>query len=322
MMSDIKYNSLYDKYEAIFSSIAWSNLFAENDKVLHEDFKKIFPELPPLTELKDNVDMLMVNMYPLWEGVHPYPPNSALFKFNGRIGQEIPEEFQTYLDSSKDGVIYASFGTSVSFSTLSRDIIASILRGFSTLPYEVLLKCDTDELAVLDRPKNVKLFKLLPQPDILRHPKIKLFITQGGLHSIDEAIDAGVPLVVIPTKFDQFANAERCVDNGIGVKLDINTISEQKLIDAIKTVVEDKRFGDNIKKLRAILQDNPMKSMDRLLWAIEYTTRHRGAKHLRTPSANMSWAEFFELELLETKRNVPVSPHCSEEKEACGAFQV
>jgi glucuronosyltransferase len=41
------------------------------------------------------------------------------------------------------------------------------------------------------------------QRDLLEHPKIKLFITQGGHQSMEEAIHCKVPVLVIPFLGDQ-----------------------------------------------------------------------------------------------------------------------
>lgn len=76
---------------------------------------------------------------------------------------------------------------------------------------------------------------------ILVHPNIKAFITQGGLQSTDEAIDAGVPLVGIPMLGDQFFNVHKYVELGIGVKVDSMTITAEKLTKAVNIVVKDDR---------------------------------------------------------------------------------
>lgn len=73
------------------------------------------------------------------------------------------------------------------------------------------------------------------------HPNIKVFITQGGLQSTDEAIDAGVPLVGIPMLGDQFWNVNKYVELGIGVKVDSMTITAKELIAAVNTVAKDDR---------------------------------------------------------------------------------
>lgn len=77
---------------------------------------------------------------------------------------------------------------------------------------------------------------------ILGHPKVKLFITQAGLQSTDEAITAGVPLVAVPMLGDQWYNAEKYVKFGIGKHLDIETFTEDIFKEAVETVIKDKRF--------------------------------------------------------------------------------
>lgn len=73
------------------------------------------------------------------------------------------------------------------------------------------------------------------------HPNLKLFITQGGLQSTDEAISAGVPLIGIPLLADQWYNVQKYVRHHIGVQLDIESLTEEKLIKAVVTVTGDRR---------------------------------------------------------------------------------
>lgn len=73
------------------------------------------------------------------------------------------------------------------------------------------------------------------------HPKIKLFITQGGLQSTDEALSAGVPLIGIPMLADQFYNSEKYAQHKIGLKVMMKDIEVESFRNNIKTVIEDKR---------------------------------------------------------------------------------
>lgn len=77
--------------------------------------------------------------------------------------------------------------------------------------------------------------------NISGHQNIKLFITQGGLQSTDEAITAGVPLIGIPMLGDQWYNVEMYEYHKIGVLLQMETITEEKLLNSIHTVIDDKR---------------------------------------------------------------------------------
>ncbi len=74
------------------------------------------------------------------------------------------------------------------------------------------------------------------------HPQIKVFVYHCGLNGIWEAVYHGVPIVAIPFSGDQFDNAQRVVSRGMGVKLDITTLTSDELAEAIRTVINDKRY--------------------------------------------------------------------------------
>lgn len=73
------------------------------------------------------------------------------------------------------------------------------------------------------------------------HPKIKVFVTQGGLQSTDEAIDSEVPLVGIPMMADQWYNVNKYIELGIGVKVDALTMKADDLVDAVNKVIGNER---------------------------------------------------------------------------------
>lgn len=73
------------------------------------------------------------------------------------------------------------------------------------------------------------------------HPKVKLYILQGGLQSTDEALSAGVPVIGIPMLGDQWFNVEQYVKFNIGKGLLLESMTEESLMEAITTVIEDDR---------------------------------------------------------------------------------
>lgn len=47
-----------------------------------------------------------------------------------------------------------------------------------------------------------------------------------------------------------------------------------------------------------LLWDQPTKPLDRAIWWIEYVLRHKGAGHLRSPAADMSWFKLLSLDVI------------------------
>ncbi|KAJ8708419.1 hypothetical protein PYW07_010544 [Mythimna separata] len=284
---------LYD-----FLSIEWfhRNNYNLENKIIKAHFG---PETPTVQELNNNVAMFFLNFYPVFEGNTPVPPSVIhMGGIHQKPRKDLPQDLQSYLDSSKNGVIYISFGTNVDPTLFPPEKIATFVRVLSKLPYDVLWKWNSDVLP--GRPENIKIYKWLPQSDLLRHPKIKLFILQGGLQSTDEAITAGVPLIGIPMLGDQWYIVEKYVKHNIGLQLDLESLNDNILENAIKKVIGDDSYRQNIIRLGKIMQDQPMTPLERVVWWTEHVLRHGGGKHLRAPAANMSWAEYLELELVFT----------------------
>lgn len=53
-------------------------------------------------------------------------------------------------------------------------------------------------------------------------------------------------------------------------------------------------------ELRNRVRDQPESALERALWWTEHVIRHKGAKHLRAPAANISWLDYLDLELWAT----------------------
>ncbi|XP_026736024.1 UDP-glucuronosyltransferase 2B20-like [Trichoplusia ni] len=292
--------SLWEKIDELYTYIRINMIYADYLPIDEALLKRHFgPDIPSLTELSKRIDMLFLNVHPIFEGIRPMPPNVI---YTGGLHQtptkELPTDLKSYLDSSKHGVIYISFGTNVDPTLLSPERIQILVKTVSKLPYDVLWKWNGDELP--GRTANIRISKWLPQSDLLKHPKIKVFVTQAGLQSTDESIAAGVPLIAMPMIGDQPFNAERYEQFKIGIHLKFETVSEEKFKNAILKVINDDSYRKNIAKLREVLRDEVQTPLERAVWWTEYVLRHGGAKHLRSPAANISWAEYLELELVLT----------------------
>ncbi|KAI5633115.1 UDP-glucoronosyl and UDP-glucosyl transferase domain-containing protein [Phthorimaea operculella] len=289
--------TLWEKINELYIEWQYNSVMKDVEKIYDVWIKSTFgSEVSSLNELSNNIAMFFSNKHPIWEGNNPVPSSIInVWGINQKPEEQLPKELQTYLDDSRDGVIYFSFGTNVDTAKLSKETIQVFVNVFSKLPFDVLWKWNQDVLPGIS--DNIKINKWFPQSDLLRHPKIKLFITQGGQQSTDEAIVAGVPLIGIPMLSVQWYNAEKYIHHGIGKRLFIESLTEEELRATIEEVIGNKRYRENIKKLGALMRDEPMSGLQRAVWWTEHVLRHGGARHLRAPAANISWKEYLELEL-------------------------
>lgn len=73
------------------------------------------------------------------------------------------------------------------------------------------------------------------------HPKIRLFIYQGGLQSTEEAVYNAVPLIGIPVIADQYYNVKKMVSLGVAKELIFQNISREIVNASIIDILNDKR---------------------------------------------------------------------------------
>lgn len=73
------------------------------------------------------------------------------------------------------------------------------------------------------------------------HPKVKLFISHGGISGVYEAVDAGVPVLGFPLFYDQPRNVGNLVDAGMALSMDILTITTDSFLKTIQELISNKK---------------------------------------------------------------------------------
>lgn len=135
--------------------------------------------------------------------------------------------------------MYLSFGSSVKCELLDKDKIQQITQAVSHLPYKVLWKYENETLP--GKPENVLTRKWFPQQAVLAHQNVKMFVTQGGLQSVEEAILNRVPMVGISMTGDQHFNIHRLVKLGVAESVDFDTFTAEELEISIEKVMHNSR---------------------------------------------------------------------------------
>jgi glucuronosyltransferase len=175
--------------------------------------------------------------YHLIGSIHLQSPNKLDEKY----------EYKKFLDRSVNGVVVMAFGSHS--IDLPERIFIKFLKVFEQLPYDVLWKTNVDEFQNLQFPKNILIQKWIQISDILAHPKVKLFISHGGLRSIEETIDREVPMILIPVWYDQPLNAYIMQNHNISMTLNILDFEESTLRSMILEMIKNE-YKSNIKVIK------------------------------------------------------------------------
>lgn len=73
------------------------------------------------------------------------------------------------------------------------------------------------------------------------HPKIKLYISHGGISGVYEAVDAGVPVLGLPLFYDQPKNIEHLVHIGMAISMDLQTLTADTFLKNVVELVNNEK---------------------------------------------------------------------------------
>ena len=104
--------------------------------------------------------------------------------------------------------------------------------------------------------------KWVPQQDILAHPNLKLFITHGGLGSFQETLCYQKPVVTIPVLASQPQKAVEAKRLGFGEYVLFDELTEDKLVQAVNTVLHDPKYTMAAQTLGSVANDQITRPLD------------------------------------------------------------
>lgn len=129
--------------------------------------------------------------------------------------------------------------------------------------------------------------------DLSGHPKLRAFVTHGGLLSMFETVYHGVPIVTLPVFCDHDSNAAKAELDGYALKLDFETLSAEKLVWGIKKIIHDPKYRREVKNRQYLLMDQKETPLQRAVYWTEYVIRHRGAQHLHSPARHLGVIQYY-----------------------------
>ncbi|XP_050433225.1 UDP-glucosyltransferase 2-like isoform X6 [Adelges cooleyi] len=262
------------------------------DEIVHRArFPNPYDHLKPI-----NPSIIFQNTHHVTEPPRPFPSN--LVQIGGihlSATKGIPTDILEFIENSPHGVIYFTFGSVVSMSTLPDHIQKAFKEALAQVPQRVLWKYEGE---MKDKPANVMTSKWFPQRDILLHPNVKLFISHGGISGVYEAVDAGVPVLGFPLFYDQPRNIENLVEAGMAISLDLLKVTKKPFLDAVTELINNKSYAENAKITSERFKDRPMTPAESVVYWTEYVIRHKGAPHLRSHALDLTWYQYFLLDVI------------------------
>ena len=138
-------------------------------------------------------------------------------------------------------------------------LLRAAAHGLAREPVEVIITTGSqrgpDILGPGPLPGNVHVTDWLSHGDLL--PRCSAVVTVGGKATVLAAMEAGVPLVVVPTTWDKPDNARRVTEAGAGVRLSPRRCTPDRLRGAVRAVLDEGRYRTAAQEMAARLEAAP-----------------------------------------------------------------
>ncbi|KXJ75299.1 hypothetical protein RP20_CCG012000 [Aedes albopictus] len=285
-------NFLYNHYVELFRTY---ETYPKVDKIV----RKVVPDIPYVGELDRDARIILLNSDPAIQYTEPSVPN--VISVGGMQivkPKELPEDLKKIVEAAKNGVILFSLGTNIRSDLLGDERIIEILNAMGQFPeYQFLWKFESDAMPI-EVPKNVYIRKWMPQNDLLAHPNIKLFITHSGLLSTQEAVWHGVPIIGFPVFADQFQNINYCIAQGAGKRLSIKNVKSSELAGAIREVMTNESYRENMSLLSKVFRDQKESPLERAIWWVEWVLRNPTSQVLQSNAVRLDWSVKYSFDVM------------------------
>ena len=130
-------------------------------------------------------------------------------------------------------LVYLSLG---SLGSADVELMRRLVGFLGGTPYRYIVSKGPRH-AELELPPNMWGAEFVPQTSVI--PQVDLVITHAGNNTTTEALHFGKPMICLPLFWDQYDNAQRVAELGLGVRLDPYRVTGQELRDAVGRLLGD-----------------------------------------------------------------------------------
>ena len=226
----------------------WDEFRAEYERVhrpLWQDFNEWFiaQGAPPLPDL-EFIAGGDVNMY-VYPELADYPRERPLGATWHRLDSSVRETDEQFtlpdeLAGGDGALIYFSLGSLGSADTgLMRRVISCL----ADTPHRYIVSKGPLH-AELDLAPNMWGAEFVPQTSVLA--QADLVITHGGNNTTTECLHFGKPMIVLPLFWDQYDNAQRMAELGLGARLDTYGFTDAQMHGALDRLLADSALRERL----------------------------------------------------------------------------
>ncbi len=129
------------------------------------------------------------------------------------------------------------------------------INAFSDFQGKVVISAGSsaDFTKIKEAPDHFIIRRYVPQLDVLQHTNV--FLTHGGMNSVNEAIYYDVPMVVLPHDKDQPLVAARLAELQAGYPIFPPNVTIESLQHAVDQVIHNDNYQQGIQKIKESFQD-------------------------------------------------------------------
>ncbi len=192
---------------------------------------------PPLPDLEFVHTSEVANLYvfPLeadYTPVRPLGPTWHRMDSSVRetdAGYELPGLLHDRPEGS--ALVYLSLG---SLGSADVDLMKRLVDVLGRTPHRFIVSTGPQH-AEYELADNMVGAEFLPQTTVI--PQVDAVITHGGNNTTTESLHFGKPMILLPLFWDQYDNAQRMDETGLGVRLATYAVTDDEMTEALATVL-------------------------------------------------------------------------------------
>jgi MGT family glycosyltransferase len=216
----------------------------------HNDFRASVG-VGPCPPDEFNTESPYLNLY-LYPEVADYARSRPLAPTWRRLDSCVREASEPWEPPPGDGkLVYLSLG---SLGSGDVELMRRLIGFLAETDHRVVVSMGPQH-EELELAPNMVGAEFLPQPAVLPH--VDLVVTHGGNNTVTESLHFGKPMVVLPLFWDQYDNAQRMDELGLGIRLAPYEVEGDELRGAIDRLLGDEALARRLGAISTELQARP-----------------------------------------------------------------